>query len=219
MKKICVLFSSIIIFSTLVSADEPDTIVVQKAFITGIELTGPVIGFINPDNVNYEAYISYRKSFKYYLVASIAYSNYHFEQYNYNYDNNGIAISLGTDINLLKPKMRTGNNFVGIGIRYGLSVFTQETPWLKYDNYWGSSEAQLDPKTATGHFIQLSGGVKAELFKNILIGWTVKVNLLMFHTAGKDNRPVYIPGMGSSDKTIGQGVAFHIAWMIPTGKN
>ena len=115
--------------------------------------------------------------------------------------------------------MRTGNNFVGIGLRYGLSVFTQETPWLKYDNYWGSSETLIDSKAATGHYLQLSGGVKAELFKNLLIGWTVKVNLLMFHTAGSDNRPVYIPGMGNSDKAIGQGIAFHIAWMIPTGKD
>lgn len=219
MKKIYVLFFSIIISSITVNAAENDSIKVKKAIITGIELIGPVTGFINSDNINYEAYISYRKSFKYYIVAELAYSDFHYEQYNYNYDNSGFSIRLGTDINLLKPKMNKENNFVGVGIKYGLSVFSQETPWLKYDNYWGTTESFLDPSTATGHYLQLSGGVKAELFKNILIGWSLKANLLLFHTAGKNNKPAYIPGMGNTDKTISLGATYHIAWILPLEKN
>jgi len=219
MKRIYVLFSSIIIFSATLIAGEADSIKVKKALITGIEISGPVIGFIDNNNVNYEAYISYRKSFKYYLTADVIYSDYHYEQYNYNYDNSGFSIRIGTDINMLKPEMSTGNNFVGIGLKYGMSVFTQETPWLKFDNYWGSAESYIDPSTATGHYFQISGGVKAELFKNILIGWSVKANVFLFHTAGKGNKPVYLPGMGKTDKIIEPGAAFHIAWILPFGNN
>ena len=219
MKKIYVLFLSLIIFCSSLSAITSDTLKVQKAIILGAEITGPIMGVINSDLLSYEGYVSYRLSHKFYLTAETGYSEFKYEQYNYRYNSQGAFLRLGTDINLLKPETKPGNHYVGIGFKYGLSIFSQETPWLKYDNYWGTSESSKSQSTITGHFIQVSGGIKAELFNNILIGWTVRANLLLFHGGGKENRPVYIPGMGNADANFKPTIVFHIAWMIPVGKN
>ncbi|MEE4116901.1 MAG: DUF6048 family protein [Marinilabiliaceae bacterium] len=218
MKKTFVLFSSILILGSISNLYAQDSLKVQKALIIGADLVGPVAGLINSENSNLEAYVSYRLNFKYYITAEAGYSGYNYSQYNYDYTNEGFFIRLGTDINLLKPKTGIGNHFAGIGLKYGVSVFSQETPWLKYDNYWGTTESSVPGATTSGHFFQLSGGIKAEVLRNILLGWTVKANLLLYHGAGKANRPLYVPGMGISDGSFRPSIAFHIAWMIPLSK-
>lgn len=215
MKRISVLFFSILVIGSLSDINAQDSLKVQKALIFGVDLVGPVSGFINNDKSNFEGYISYRLNFKYYITAEAGYSGYNYSQYNYDYKNNGFFIRMGTDINLLKPRKGIGDHFAGIGLKYGMSVFSQETPWFKYENYWGSRESSIQTKTTSGHFFQLSGGIKAEVLKNILMGWTVKANFLIYQGAGKGNRPLYIPGMGIADGSFRPSIAFHIAWMIP----
>ena len=215
MKRIYVLFSSLIILSSAIYGEVSDTLESRKALSFGIEITGPVIYSLNKNNQNYEGYTSLRLNHKYYLVAEAGYSNYQYEQYNYSCISNGFFFRIGTDINLLKPESKIGNNYVGIGFRYGLALFNQETPWYTYDNYWGEVESSISKKFVNGHFLQLSGGIKAELFDNLFIGWTIRVNMMIYQSSGKENKPVFIPGMGGTDGAIEPGISFHIAWQIP----
>ena len=215
MKKIYVLFSSLIILTSALYADVADSLESRKAIIFGIELSGPVIYTLDNNNQNYEGYIALRMNHKYYLVGEAGYSKYKYEQYNYTSENRGMFIRIGTDINLLKQDAKIGNNFVGIGLRYGLSFFNHETPWYKYENYWGLVESSIPEKNINGHFLQISGGIKAELFDNIFIGWTIRANLMIYQSSGKENKPVFIPGMGGTDGTIEPGISFHLAWQIP----
>ncbi len=215
MKRICALFSSLVLVSSALLAQETDSLPNRKALIFGVELTGPVIYAIDNNILNYEGYVSYRLNHKYYLVGEGGYSNYKYEQYNYACENRGVFIRIGTDINLLKPEKKIGNHYVGIGFRYGLAVFKQETPWLKYENYWGEIESEIPEKIVSGHFLSLSGGIKAELFNNVFIGWTIRINLMLYNSSGKENKPVFIPGMGGTDGTIEPGISFHLAWQIP----
>jgi hypothetical protein len=215
MKRIYVLFSSLLLTAAAISAQEADSLPNRKALIFGVELTGPVIYAIDNNWLNYEAYVALRLNHKFYIVGEGGYSNYKYDQYNYSCENRGAFMRIGTDINLLKTEKETGNNFVGIGFRYGLAIFKQETPWFKYENYWGEIESEIPEKIVHGHFLSLSGGIKAELFDNIFIGWTIRVNMMLYNSSGKENRPVSIPGMGGTDGTIEPGISFHLAWQIP----
>lgn len=215
MKKIYALFSSLFILSSALLAEEADSLVSKKALIFGVELSGPVIYAVDNNNLNYEGFVSLRLNHKFFLVAEGGYGNYKYDQYNYMCENQGVFFRLGTDINLLKPEKKIGNHYVGIGFRYGISMFKQETPWFKYENYWGEVESSIPGKTVHGHYLQMSGGIKAELFDNIFIGWTIRANLMIYQSSGKENRPVFIPGMGGTDGTIVPGISFHLAWQIP----
>ncbi len=215
MKRICVLFFSLILTATAISAQVIDSLPKRKALIFGVELSGPVIYAVDNNNLNYEGYVALRLNHKYYIVGEGGYGNFKYDQYNYNCENRGVFIRLGTDINLLKTNKDIGNHYVGIGLRYGLSIFKQETPWFKYENYWGEIESDIPEKIISGHFLALSGGIKAEVFDNVFIGWTIRVNMMLYNSSGKENKPVFIPGMGGTDGTIEPGISFHLAWQIP----
>ena len=218
MKKICALFFNLTVVISMAGAFQPDTIITQKALIVGFDVAGPAINILNSDVNNYEGYLSYRINHKFYGVIEAGYGSYQFSQYNYSYSNQGYFSRIGIDINMLKPEIKTGNNYAGIGLRYGLSNFIQETTFIEYENYWGTYEGSIPESNGSAHFLEFTGGLKGELFKNVFIGWTLRLKLLLSCTSGEDNRPVNIPGMSVTDGGINPGITYYIAWQIPFKK-
>jgi hypothetical protein len=56
--------------------------------------------------------------------------------------------------------------------------------------------------------------VRAELFKNFSIGWTIRLNLLISGGRGRDLKPVYIPGFGNGGKNVSAGINYYLVWSI-----
>lgn len=218
MKRISVLFISLFILSSYSSSQEADSIVAGGVVGIGIEISGPIIYAFDSSVLNLEGYISYRLNQKYYVIVEPGIATYSYSQYNYDYNSGGFFIRAGFDMNLLKPKVKPGNHFAGLGVRYGISLFNQETPWAASSNYWGSYDFSIEKRFVHAHFIEISGGVKAEIFRNILIGWSARARLLLYQSAGKTNKPVYIPGMGETGRGLRPSFSYHIIWLIPLNK-
>jgi len=214
-KRTCVLFISLTLLLTHSSADNADTSKVSKGLIIGVELSGPVIFNFDENKLNLEGYMAYRLNDKYYAVIEPGYSSYKYSQYNYEYRSEGFFLRIGTDINLIKPKNGTGKHFAGFGFRYGISLSTHETPWLVYENYWGRIESFLEPEFFHSHFLEAGGGVKAEIFNNIFIGWSVKVRFMLYSSAPQHNQPAYIPGVGAAGTTLRPAFSYWLAWQLP----
>lgn len=217
MKRIFVLFiSGLIISLRLLSQEkEAEVSVIENPISIGFELSGPVIYGLDNSIMNYELSLGYRINQKYMAVLEPGISRYSYSQYNYDYLSSGMFIRIGTDINLLKSKNKPSNHYAGIGLRYGLSLFKQETPAASYSNYWGSHDFSLESKFIHAHFFELSGGVRAELFRNILIGWTFRTRVLIYQSGGEDSKPVNIPGLGGTDLGIQPGFSYHLIWILP----
>jgi hypothetical protein len=111
-----------------------------------------------------------------------------------------------------------GRYWAGIGLRYGISRFTSEYPVYQKENYWGIATSSIPRKTYWGHFIEASPGVRAELFRNISIGWTVSLRMLLYTGTGKDLRPLYFPGFGNASKSFTIGLNYFIVFNIPYKK-
>jgi len=199
-------------------AQEADSTAAGGIAGIGIDISGPVIYAIDNNVFNLEFLLNYRLNQKYYVVAEAGHGRYSYSQYNYEYNSNGVFLRSGFDMNLLKPKSKPGNHFAGLGVRYGISLFNQETPTANASNYWGSYDYNIDSRFVHAHFLEFSGGAKAEIFRNVLIGWTVRARLLFYQSAGKNNKPVYIPGMGGTDRRLQPGFSYHLIWLIPIKK-
>jgi hypothetical protein len=195
-----------------------DTIPMPLKIKFGLEVSGPAIYLSDKNNFSTEGYISADINEKIAWVFGAGYLNYKYSQYNYNYLNNGIFFRAGTDINLLKPEKSLGKYWAGIGLRYGISSFSSEVPSFKHDNYWGTTSSSIIKKRNLGHFIEVSPGVRAEVFRNISIGWTVSLRMLLYTGSGKDLRPVYVPGFGNGTKSITTGLNYFIVLNIPYKK-
>jgi hypothetical protein len=192
-----------------------DTIPIPLKIKIGAEVSGPAIYIADKNNFSTEGYISVDINEKIAWVLGAGYLNYKYSQYNYEYLNNGFFLRVGADMNLLKPNKSLGKYWAGIGLRYGISAFSSEVPSFKHDNYWGTTSSSIVKKTNLGHFIEASPGVRAEVFRNFSIGWTVSLRMLLYAGTGKDLRPIYFPGFGNGTKSFSTGLSYFITWNIP----
>jgi hypothetical protein len=218
MKRTYVYIISLFLISTAGLVNAQDTILFPLKIKAGIELSGPAIYFTNKSNLSTEGYLSVDINEKTALVLAAGYLNYKYSQYNYNYLNKGIFFRVGTDINLRKPEVFSDKYWAGIGLRYGLSIFSSETPSFKEENYWGTIYSSVSPATSSAHFLEVTPGIRTEIFKNFSIGWSVSLRLLVYNSSVKDTRPIYIPGFGRGDKSISTGISYFMAWSIPYKK-
>jgi hypothetical protein len=189
-----------------------DTIIVPLKVMAGFEISSPVMYFIDNNNLSLEGYVSCDLNEKMAIYLGGGYSDYKYSQYNYDYLSKGVFVKSGVDFNILKPETAMGKYRFDIGIHYGLSVFSSETPTFSYENYWGTFTSSLPSNKYWGHYLEISPGFRAEIFKNFSIGWSVSLRKLIYTGAGKDLRPLYLPGYGSGGKPVSAGVGYFLVW-------
>ncbi len=209
----------LLLCSLLLNAQEADTVKARNSISLGFDITGPVLYALDNTKYSYEGYLSYRLNYKYFIVCEPGYSEYNYEQYNYEYYNKGWFVRVGVDIGMLEPVASKINHFAGIGLRYGLSVFEQETPSISIDNYWGTVNTSIPKSSVHAHFLELQGGVKAELARNLLIGWSVKLRALIYSSGRNEETAAYIPGLGGTDASFIPAISYYIIYRIPIGSS
>jgi hypothetical protein len=198
--------------------EPPDTVVIPLKIRVGLELAGPVIYFTDKNNLSFEGYVSGDLNEKMAIFLGGGYADFKYSQYNYDYLSRGVFIKAGVDFNLLKPEINMGKYWAGIGLHYGQSISTSETPSFEHENYWGTTASSIPAKTSWGHFLEISPGFKAELFNNFSIGWSVSLRRLIYSGTTKDLMPVYIPGFGTGGKKISFAMNYFITINIPYRK-
>ncbi len=218
MEKTSVYFISILIsifsFPAIAQDEPPDSLDIPLKLKAGIEVAGPVIYFIDENILSIEGYLSADLNEKMALYLCAGYSDYKYSQYNYDYLNKGSFFKAGVDFNILKPQTAMGKYWAGIGLHYGLSSFISETPFLKYENYWGTTTSSIAPETHWGHYLEASPGFRAQIFRNFSIRWSLNLRKLLYVGTSKDLKPIYIPGYGTADKSFSTGISYYLMWNI-----
>jgi len=204
-----------ILLCSSVRVHAQDTIPITLKVKIGLEVSGPAIYYADKNILNTEGFVSVDLNEKRSAFLALGYLNYKYSQYNYDYLNKGSFVKIGMDFNLLKADKSQGKYFAGIGLRYGLSRFNSETPYYEQTNYWGTTSASLSKKGYWGHFFEIAPGVRAEIFRNFSVGWTISIRKLIYTNTGKDLKPVYFPGYGDGSKSITAGTTYYLVWNIP----
>jgi hypothetical protein len=220
MRRTCAYFISILAVF-LILPDQlrgQDTLYIPLKLNIGIEASGPAIYFISKQTLSSEGYVSYDLSEKTAVAFNAGYLDYDYSQYNYAFNSKGFFIKAGADLNILKPKKSLGKYWGGLSLRYGLTRFGWSVPEISQSNYWGDASYSIPYGTNWGHFLEASPGMKAELFRNFSIGWSINVRMLL-HTGLRDGvKPIYIPGFGNSGKKFSTGFSYYLVWNIPYKK-
>ncbi len=208
----------LVLISSQGNTSAQDTIQIPLKIKVGLEVAGPAAYFTNKNILNTEGYISVDLNEKKSLFLSAGYLKYEYSQYNYDYLNKGIFVRTGIDFNLMKPDKAQGKYWAGIGLRYGLSLFSSEIPSFQKENYWGKVISSIPLKTYWGHFLEVAPGVRAEIFRNFSMGWSVSLRMLLYSGTGKDLKPIYFPGYGNGAKPVSAGLNYFLVWNIPYKK-
>jgi hypothetical protein len=69
------------------------------------------------------------------------------------------------------------------------------------------------------HFLELTPGIRAELFRNLSIGWTIRLRVLVYSGSGSNFKSIGIPGYGNGSKSFSPGINYYMIWSIPWGRS
>ena len=216
------IISIVLVFSSLPrTLLSQDTIQFPLKFRLGFEVAEPVKYFSNKDLLNIEGSFSTDLNEKISAIFIAGHTTYSSPKYRdtsfllYDYRVKGLYFRAGFDINLLKPEKSQGKYAIGFGIRYGISHFKYEIPAITRENYWGRSVTSVPTTDEWAHYVEITPGVRAEVFKNISMGWTVSLRKMIDPGTGRHLKPVYLPGYGNGSKSFSPGFNYFIIWSIP----
>ncbi len=136
---------------------------------------------------------------------------------------------IGVDYNTMAKK-KEKNNFLYVGLRYGLSSFKYDVTTLPFndpiwgdqlenpgihDDIWGGNVPynHLGMK-ATVQWFELVLGVKVKVYKNFCMGWALRMKYKMSASISEYGNPWYVPGYGKY-KSNNIGVTYSLIYKLP----
>ena len=216
-KRTCIFFISLFLFAGG-SAVSQDTVTVPLHIRAGFDISGPLMKMVNKDLISYGIAASADINSSLSFSAGVRYSSFHSSQFIYDFSSHGTSFVAGVDYNFIKANMSQGKYYAGIGLRYGLSLYNEEATMIRYTNGWGAGEAFIPLTRHTGHFLEITPGVRTRLFPGVTIGWNLYMRLLISAGAGEDLKPVWMPGYGAGTSGMTTAAEYYVSFSIPYKK-
>lgn len=191
----------------------------------GVDLFKLTRSFYEKDYRGLELVGDYRLTRKHYIAVEIGNENKTVDDTQLNFTTKGTYIKAGFDYNAYQNWMGM-ENMIYIGMRYGASSFSQTlNSYSVYNPYPYFVEAPLISSGEkydglTAQWLEVVAGVKAEVFNNIYIGFSFRINRLMSNKVpdGFDN--LYIPGYNKTyGGEFGVGFNYTVSYFIPLYKS
>lgn len=216
-RRTCIFFISLIILAVPVGKSQ-DTVTVPLHVRAGFDLAGPVMKLVSRDLISYGVVASADINSSLAVTAGFRYSSFSSSEVIYDFRSRGLSFTAGTDYNFIKANVSKGKYYAGIGLRYGLSFYSEEAPMIRYTNEWGAGETSVPMERHTGHYLEITPGVRTDLFPGVMVGWNLYMRLLISAGAGKDLKPVWMPGYGPGTAGMSTGAEYYVSFSIPYRK-
>ena len=166
----------------------------------------------------------YRLTKNYYLAAELGNENKTTEDDRLNTTAKGTYIKVGFDYNSYENWLDM-RNMVFIGLRYGASTFSQQLNSYKLYNtstYFPEAPTVISGEKFNGltsQWIEVVLGLKAEVLKNIYLGFSLRMNRLLTNTKPDNFENLYIPGFNRTyNGDFGIGFNYSVSYFLPLYK-
>ncbi|WP_396185000.1 DUF6048 family protein [Flavobacterium sp.] len=211
------------------SATKTDTLIPVKkdryGLRVGVDLYKLTRGLYDENYKGIELVGDYRLTKKYFLAAEIGSEDKTTEDDRLNTTTKGTYLKAGFDYNFYENWLDM-ENIISIGMRYGMSTFSQELNSYKTYNaypYWGEMPWKASGETFNGlsaGWIEVVLGVKVKVVNNIFVGFSLRMNTLVFDKKPSDNfENLYIPGFNRTYAgNFGAGFNYTVTYFVPLYK-
>ncbi|MBZ4034663.1 DUF6048 family protein [Flavobacterium sp. 17A] len=190
----------------------------------GVDLYKLTRGLYDKDYKGIEFVGDWRLTKKYYLAAELGYEDKTTDDDRLNSSATGTYIKGGFDYNFYQNWLDM-ENLITIGMRGGFSTFSQELHSYRIYNpnpYWGELPVvSTDQKYSglTAGWIEVGLGLKAQVVKNVFVGFGVQLKLLVMNKEPDNFENLYIPGFNRTyDGSFGVGFNYTVSYFIPIYK-
>ncbi len=182
----------------------------------GINLA-PLLGyFTDPQVIGADASLDFEIYHNIYPVFELGFGNLADSVDDVSYSSGGPFARLGVDYNLLKLNDRSQHHAITLGFRYGTSLFKQSAENITVvSNYWGDYHIESYENTLNGHWLELVGGITAEVARNFFMGWSVRYKILLNPGMDPQIAPLLVPGYGNGTRNREFGFTYTISYKIP----
>jgi len=167
----------------------------------------------------------YRVTRKHYLAAEIGNEDKTVDDDQINFTTKGTYLKVGFDFNSYQNWLDM-ENIISVGLRYGVSSFSQTRNSYQIYNpnqYFGISPVIIDGTQFDGlsaQWIEVVAGMKAEVFQNIFIGFSFRLNRLISQKRPDNFDNLYIPGFNRTyNGDFGVGFNYTVSYFIPLYKS
>ncbi|WP_432221744.1 DUF6048 family protein [Flavobacterium sp. TMP13] len=190
----------------------------------GVDLYKLTRGLYDKNYKGVELVGDYRLTKRYYLAAELGTENKTTEDDRLTANATGQYIKAGFDYNTYENWLDM-ENIISVGMRYGFSTFNQELIDYKIYNpnpYWGEVPPLASGQKYSGlnaSWIEVNAGLKAKVFNNIFVGFSVQIKGLVTNNAPVNFDNLYIPGFNRTyDGKFGIGFNYTVSYFIPIYK-
>lgn len=190
----------------------------------GIDLNKLAKNFYEKNYRGFEIVGDYRVHKKYFAASELGSDDITIADDRINFTTRGSYLKLGFDYNFYENWLDM-NNSIYIGARYGTSIFSQTiNSYYIYDrnNYFPTTEIlNVNQKfeNLSAHWLEIVVGIKAEVYTNVFIGFSARLNILLSQSNIDNFSNLYIPGFNRTyDGSFGSGFNYTITYLIPFKK-
>jgi hypothetical protein len=192
----------------------------------GVDLFKLTRSFYETDYRGLELVGDYRLTRRHYLAAEIGNENKTVDDDQVNFTTKGTYIKVGFDFNSFQ---NWGNmeNIVSVGLRYGVSSFSQTLNSYQIYNpnpYFGESPVIIPTENnqfdgLSAQWIEVVAGMKAEVFNNVFVGFSFRLNRMISQKIPNNFDNLYIPGFNRTyNGSFGVGFNYTVSYFIPLYK-
>jgi len=203
-----------------------DKILTINKLNLGLDLFKPIKSSSDGDNLNYEIVGDLQLTENLYLAGEYGIVDRIIEDENINFNSSGSFLRIGFNYNMFENWVGMDNS-IYLGLRYATSNFSNKI--INYtvrnqDSYF-SNLVENDFQTIeysglSGNWIEIVAGLKVETFKNVYLGFSLRLNKLLSDSEPDNFDTLFIPGFNkvTDENTFGSGFNYTLTYSIPLRK-
>ena len=202
---------------------EKDTVKEKYGVRVGVDLSKLAKSIYDKDYQGIEFVGDYRINQKFYVAGELGNESKTIDDDRFNFTTKGTYFKVGVDYNSYENWLDM-ENMIFVGMRYGVSTFSQTlNTYSIYDptNYYGQTILESGEKFdgLNASWIEIVGGIKAEVFNNLYVGFSLRLNYLVSNKKPDNFDNLFIPGFNRTyDGKFGTGFNYTVSYMIPIYK-
>jgi hypothetical protein len=190
----------------------------------GVDLFKLTRSFYEKEYRGLELVGDFRLTRRHYLAGEIGNENKTVDNPQLNFTTKGTYLKVGFDYNTYENWLNM-ENIISVGLRYGVSSFSQTLNTYQIYNtnhYFGESPLVASGEKFDGlaaQWIEVVAGMKAEVFQNIFVGFSIRLNRLISQSRPNNFDNLYIPGFNRTyNGDFGVGFNYTVSYFIPLYK-
>ena len=217
LKFILILILMLLMNSSLYSKDTTEVVIFQPSVRVGFDVATALNRIWQPEVRELEFSLDGEFMPNWFIAAEAGHLDIQIERESFDYNSNGVFFRVGADYNVLRKRDDTSNDVIILFARYGFATLTHSSDRIQVSNqYWGDLDTSFSSEKINSHWVELGFSIKAELYRNIFIGWAVRGKYLLYRSRDSLVDPYLIPGFGSIGKNnTAYSMHYGIYYRIP----